>query len=99
LGDTQASQVYGIESESSGTWAVNATDQLVFHACSGGHTENVENVWSQSLPYLRGVQDFDQNVRECQVKTLSGQEISKRISVGMLCPSAQFSRLTGALKL
>ena len=94
LGDTQASQVYnGIESESHSTHkAVNATNGQVliyknriilsvFHACSGGHTENVEDVWSQSLPYLRGVQDFDQNVRECQwVKTLSGQEISKRIS-------------------
>jgi stage II sporulation protein D len=94
LGDTQASQVYnGIVSETSSTHkAVNATagqvltykNQIilsVFHACSGGHTENVENVWSQSLPYLRGVQDFDRDVRECQwVKTLSGQEISKRIS-------------------
>lgn len=92
--NTQASQVYkGIVSESPGTHAaVNATtgqvltynNQIilsVFHACSGGHTANVEDVWSESLPYLRGVQDFDQNVRACQwVKTFSPKEINKRIS-------------------
>ena len=27
----------------------------LFHASSGGHTENVENVYSEALPYLRGV--------------------------------------------
>jgi SpoIID/LytB domain protein len=30
----------------------------VYHATSGGHTENVENVWGgEALPYLRGVCD------------------------------------------
>lgn len=28
-----------------------------YHANSGGHTENVENVWSNPLPYLKGVPD------------------------------------------
>lgn len=28
-----------------------------YHANSGGHTENSENVWSQPLPYIRGVKD------------------------------------------
>ncbi len=27
----------------------------LFHASSGGHTEDVENVYSEALPYLRGV--------------------------------------------
>jgi stage II sporulation protein D len=31
-----------------------------FHASSGGHTENSENVWGTPVPYLRGVRDFDQ---------------------------------------
>jgi stage II sporulation protein D len=49
----------------------------VFHNCSGGHTENVEDVWGSNEPYLRGVQDFDQNVSECNwVKTFSPAEIS-----------------------
>lgn len=46
--------------------AVEATQGLIltyqgrpinalFHASSGGHTEDVENVYSEALPYLRGV--------------------------------------------
>ncbi|MFN6516066.1 MAG: SpoIID/LytB domain-containing protein [Nostoc sp. CreGUA01] len=51
----------------------------VFHACSGGHTENVEDVWGNALPYLRAVQDYDQNIKECNwVKTLSPSEISAK---------------------
>ncbi|NET32254.1 MAG: SpoIID/LytB domain-containing protein [Cyanothece sp. SIO1E1] len=77
---TQASQVYqGLIKEAVGTHvAVEATAgqvithngqiiDAVFHACSGGHTENVENVWTHPLPYLRGVPDFDQGTHEsCQ---------------------------------
>ena len=29
--------------------------RALYHACSGGHTENAENVFSQALAYLRGV--------------------------------------------
>lgn len=51
----------------------------VFHACSGGHTENVEDVWGNTLPYLRAVQDYDQNIRECNwVKSFSPSEISAK---------------------
>ncbi|MEB3309366.1 MAG: SpoIID/LytB domain-containing protein [Snowella sp.] len=73
LDTTTATQVYkGLESEYVSTIdAVKATDGQVmtyngkvilaaFHAASGGHTENVENVWSSPLPYLRGVVDYDQ---------------------------------------
>ncbi|MBW4564502.1 MAG: SpoIID/LytB domain-containing protein [Mojavia pulchra JT2-VF2] len=87
-------QIYkGVSSESPGTYtAVDATAGQVltyknkiilsvFHACSGGHTENVEDVWGNALPYLRAVQDYDQNIRECNwVKTFSPAEISSRIS-------------------
>jgi stage II sporulation protein D len=87
-------QIYkGISSESRNTYrAVDATagkvltynNRLilsVFHACSGGHTENVEDVWGSKEPYLRAVPDFDQNVSECNwVKNLSSAEISARIS-------------------
>ncbi|MBW4665262.1 MAG: SpoIID/LytB domain-containing protein [Chroococcus sp. CMT-3BRIN-NPC107] len=92
--NTQSSQVYkGVASEFSSTQsAVNSTagqvltynNQLilsVFHACSGGHTENVEDVWSEALPYLRGVQDYDQDITQCQwVKSFSGEELTKRLS-------------------
>ncbi|MBH8571542.1 SpoIID/LytB domain-containing protein [Nostocaceae cyanobacterium CENA369] len=87
-------QIYkGVSSESPATYAaVDSTagqvltykNQIilsVFHACSGGHTENVEDVWGSKEPYLRAVQDYDQNISECNwVKTFSPAEISARIS-------------------
>lgn len=95
LGDTIAWQVYrGLESEASSLYSpVDSTaGQVVtyngkvilaaFHSSSGGHTENVENVWSsESLPYLRGVPDYDGNTPEARwVKTISRSEIGRRIS-------------------
>ena len=72
LDSTQTSQVYpGISGESGTTQAaVNATlGQILtyqgkpilaaFHSSSGGHTENVEDIWSARIPYLRGVLDYD----------------------------------------
>ncbi|WP_089093954.1 SpoIID/LytB domain-containing protein [Nodularia sp. NIES-3585] len=53
----------------------------VFHACSGGHTENVEDVWGNPLAYLRAVQDYDQNISACNwERSFSPDEISSRIS-------------------
>ncbi|NDJ24075.1 SpoIID/LytB domain-containing protein [Nostoc sp. B(2019)] len=85
-------QIYkGVISESPATYAaVDATAGQVltyknkiilsvFHACSGGHTENVEDVWKNPLPYLRAVQDYDQNISECNwVKTFSPGEMSAK---------------------
>ncbi len=87
-------QIYkGVMSESPSTYAAvdttagqvltynNKIILSVFHACSGGHTENVEDVWGSKEPYLRAVQDYDQNISECNwVKTFSPAEISSRIS-------------------
>ncbi|MEH1873570.1 MAG: SpoIID/LytB domain-containing protein [Nostoc sp.] len=83
----------GVINETRSTYAaVDATDKQVltykdsvilsvFHDCSGGHTENVEDVWGSHEPYLRAVEDYDQNVSECKwVKTFSPTEISARIS-------------------
>ena len=69
---TTATQVYkGLKSEYTTTHqAVNATAGqvmtyagkpilAVFHSSSGGHTENVEDIWTSPLPYLRGVVDYD----------------------------------------
>ncbi|MEH2121451.1 SpoIID/LytB domain-containing protein [Nostoc sp.] len=85
-------QIYkGVISESPATYAAvdstlgqvltykNRIILSVFHACSGGHTENVEDVWGSNEPYLRAVQDYDQNIRECNwVKTFSSTEISAK---------------------
>ncbi len=85
-------QIYkGVISESPATYdAVDKTagkvltfnNQIilsVFHACSGGHTENAEDVWGNPLPYLRAVPDFDQNIPQCQwQRNFSAAEISQR---------------------
>lgn len=93
LYSTTASQVYkGVSSETPSTLeAVNSTKGqvltyggevilAVFHSSSGGYTENVEDVWTRPLPYLRGVVDYDQTAPVYQwQKVLSGREIGQRL--------------------
>ncbi|MBD1806915.1 SpoIID/LytB domain-containing protein [Microcoleus sp. FACHB-SPT15] len=92
--NTTSSQVYkGIETEAQSTHqAVNATAGQVmtyggkvilaaFHSSSGGHTENVEDIWTQPLPYLRGVADYDMGAPVFQwTKSFSQGEMSRLIS-------------------
>ena len=69
---TQLNQVYGglSDEQRRASQAVDATRGQVityngapilaaYHSSSGGHTENVENVWGYPLPYLVGVKDVD----------------------------------------
>jgi len=88
------SQVYkGLESEySTSNAAANATRgqvveyggkiaETLFSACSGGHTESIENVFGSAIPYLVGVPDpFDYY---CPLHTwtlkFSGPEISDKL--------------------
>ncbi|WP_448560931.1 SpoIID/LytB domain-containing protein [Trichothermofontia sp.] len=92
--DTTSSQVYrGVKDEAPTTQAaVNATAgqvltyngqviEAVFHSSSGGHTENVEDVWGNPLPYLRGVPDFDQGAPVFQwSKDFTQEQLSRLIS-------------------
>lgn len=72
LDTTIGTQVYhGLDSEYTTTHeAVNGTlgqimtynNEVIlaaFHSSSGGHTENVEDIWTNPLPYLRAVVDYD----------------------------------------
>lgn len=94
VGDTTKWQVYkGVASEAQTTQeASNATTGevmvyggkvilAVFHSASGGHTENVEDIWTgDSLAYLRGVPDYDIGAPVYQwTKTFSAGEIGRRI--------------------
>lgn len=93
LESTTASQVYkGIRSETPRTReAVNGTKGEIlthqgnvilaaFHSSSGGHTENVEDIWNRRLPYLRGVIDYDQTAPVYQwQKRFSGQKIGQQL--------------------
>ncbi|MFP4298224.1 MAG: SpoIID/LytB domain-containing protein [Spirulinaceae cyanobacterium] len=99
LDTTTFTQVYkGLLSEARSTHqAVQATSGEVvvynrqvilaaFHASSGGHTENVEDVWTSPLPYLRGVIDYDRQAPVYQwSKQYSRSEISRLIGgVGLI---------------
>ena len=93
VGDTTTWQVYGgLEEEAASTRAaVDATRgqvltydghiiNAVFHACAGGFTENVEDVWSSPLPYLRAVRSPDENIAECQwTQTFTAQQLSQKL--------------------
>jgi stage II sporulation protein D len=95
---TQDSQVYrGLSSEASTTQAaVDATSGqimtyqgkpilAVFHSASGGHTENVEDIWSDRIPYLRGVPDYDLGT--------PGYEWSKIFSTSQLSQMLKVDRI------
>jgi stage II sporulation protein D len=96
LCDTARCQVYrGVQDESTGTQtAVNATAgqvltyngtiiEALFHSSSGGHTENVEDVWGTRVPYLRAVQDYDQNAPVYSWnKIISRNELGNIVGLG-----------------
>jgi len=104
VGTSTSTQVYrGVSSEASSTHqAVDSTSGqvltyggstilAVFHSSSGGHTENVEDVWSKPLPYLRGVVDYDQTAPVFQWSAaIASGDLSRRIggvgSVRQLIP-------------
>lgn len=91
LGDDQTWQVYkGVIGESNLTQAaaretanqvLTYQDQIinsVFHSSSGGHTEDVEQVWLEPLPYLIGVPDFDADAPVFSwTETFSSQQIEQ----------------------
>ncbi|MGG6293531.1 SpoIID/LytB domain-containing protein [Leptolyngbya sp. AN02str] len=94
VGDTTRWQVYkGIEVETASTQAavqetrgqvLTHNGQIinaVFHSSSGGHTENVEDVWVSPLPYLRAVPDYDQNAPVFQWnESFSAEQMRARIT-------------------
>ena len=96
LCDTARCQVYrGVQDESTGTQtAVNATAgqvltyngtiiEALFHSSSGGHTENVEDVWGTRVPYLRAVQDYDQTAPVYSWnKIISRNELGNIVGLG-----------------
>jgi stage II sporulation protein D len=94
--DTTVSQVYrGIQDESTGTqMAVNGTKGQVltnggrlidamFHSSSGGMTDNSGEVFSNQLPYLTAVPDFDQEAPVYQwSKTYTVAEMNNLLGCG-----------------
>lgn len=63
--------------------------QTFYHSSSGGHTENSENIWSEMIPYLRGVEDSyslgssnDNWVCELDKEVINDKLIENNISIG-----------------
>ncbi|NJK42011.1 MAG: SpoIID/LytB domain-containing protein [Acaryochloridaceae cyanobacterium SU_2_1] len=93
LVNTTKDQVYGgIDGEAESTrTAVKATAgqvmtyqgaviEALFHANSGGHTEDSEQVYSSVIPYLRGVPDFDQEAPNFEWSTtFTAAQLKSRI--------------------
>lgn len=52
----------------------------VYFATSGGHTEDVENVWTNALPYLRGVEDKYEPKTNPWVVTYTKDELEELLS-------------------
>jgi stage II sporulation protein D len=107
LGDTTTWQVYGgLEKEAPSTRAaVDATQgqvltyqgqiiNSVFHSCAGGYTENVEDVWSSPLPYLRGVFSPDRDLPACRwnAVSFSASELSQRLGYNGTISSVSVER-------
>ena len=73
--------------ETEGRWIAydNQPITVLYHAISGGRTENVETVFAQALPYLVSVESADEeNVRGYQEQTtLSFEEITQRINASL----------------
>jgi stage II sporulation protein D len=96
LGNTQGWQVYqGISKEAVSTQqAVLSTSgqvlthngniiNAVFHSSAGGCTENVEDVWTRPLPYLRSVQNrFDEGQPNYQWSETVAADRLSRFGVG-----------------
>jgi stage II sporulation protein D len=93
--DTVSSQVYqGYTIEDNRTnSAIDATrGKLVYYnneviptyffSSSGGHTENSENVWSGSVPYLKGVPDIYETepTKKPWVTTLTSESIKETLN-------------------
>ena len=66
-------------------WYNGEIAQTYYHSCDGGATENVENVWTESLPYLRGVMDPYEALVEEKISgyrwttTYTGEELQDRM--------------------
>ena len=72
---------------------------VLYHAVSGGHTEDVEAVFAQSLPYLRGVESRgEENTGKYQTEqTFTNEKAASLLNAAF--PKAKVSADTLALEL
>lgn len=80
--------------------------QTYYHSSSGGHTENSENVWSQAVPYIKGVDDSlglgspnDNWVSELERTFIENKLMENNFDIGKLknlniLEASEFGRVT-----
>lgn len=63
--------------------------QTFYHSSSGGHTENSENIWSEIIPYIRGVEDSfslgspnDNWISELDKEFINKKLVENNINIG-----------------
>jgi stage II sporulation protein D len=82
-------------------WYNGAICQTFYHSCDGGATEDVTNVWTTDLPYLKGVQDPYEALVQSKIsgyswsKTYTGAELMARLNgLGYACGEIADLRVT-----
>lgn len=80
--NAEKSNVNKLVDETSGILALynGSPINAVFCSSSGGHTDNCENVWTEVVPYLRGVKEIFGTKGTSWSKTFSAAEISELCS-------------------
>ncbi len=97
-----------VQRETAGQWMAYEDNPItvLYHANSGGRTENVQTVFAQSLPYLVSVESKeDQNARDFQQETAftyeeaaqklgcTAEEIRRSLSIGGYTDSGRVSHV------
>ena len=71
----------------------------MFHACSGGRTENSENVYANALPYLRGVESPYEDPMRTQDVEVSFEEAVEKINTAYPDAKVSMDNIRSAISL
>ena len=71
----------------------------MFHACSGGRTENSENVYANALPYLRGVESPYEDPMRTQTLEVSFEEAVEKIMTAYPQANVNMDNIRTAISL
>ncbi len=106
--EAYAGRLIQAQNETAGQWIAYEDKPItvLYHANSGGRTENVQTVFAQSLPYLVSVgSEEDQNARDFQQETAftydeaakkigcSAEELRRSFSIGGYTESGRVSHV------
>jgi len=74
--------------------------QTLYHAAAGGHTEDVEHVFSQALPYLRGVESDDLSTKyDHRQQIFTRQEAADALNAAHPAANVQAASLQDQIRI